>query len=779
MGKREAARICLLAALCVSLLSACGPRGSTAGPCDPSKGECLCHSSLDCPSPWECGPSGTCVLGGVDSGLPDGGGPDGGLADAAVDASPDAEVRRAFGEPCTDKLQCQSFVCLYVATGGFCSMLCHGGSCPPGYGCVGVLDAVEQGVVSDVCIPEGNLLCTQCASHAECSLIGQDLCLPDPLSGSFCARDCTTVSCPPGYLCQDVEHGGFPYRQCLPESGSCNCTAENIGADQPCDVETPFGLCQGSRECLGSQGWGPCEPPSVTDEPDGTFTDHDCDGIDGSIDGGIFVSTQGQDTDTCGLSHTSPCLTIGKGILRASVTSGRSWVYIQAGTYYEVINLLQGVHLVGGYDINWQRGPRTLTGHTVTVVGGYDSATNQHLTVRGYGVNTLTRLMDLVLVGPTALGNVGGNGRSSHVIWVMGSTGLSLERVTLQAGNGAPGVSGEYGQDASTVVATSGMNGGSGGNAQSYTTACDTTSRGAGGSAGTNSCTSGRAPSGGAGGRGGTMDTSCDIFGICSNCNATAGDSGTNAAYWVTSSHGYRGAGGSPCGYPGNGNPGLIQNGAGGNGGGSGFIQDNFWYARPGSAGGVGDNGSGGGGGGGSGGCDSGTDSYGAGGGGGGAGGCAARGGGAAGGGGGGSFGLFMVSSSVSVDECVVQGGAGGSGGAGGQGGRGQSGGSGAAGGQAAGGSKAGGTGGQGRHGGHGGGGGGGAGGVSYGVFGVDSGTIPICTFSGGAAGAGGQGGLSAPGAPVAERDGNNGISGQSAPQPSHGTLCQNPSSCN
>ena len=757
---------------------ACSPK-TAPGQCDPYLQECLCHAEGDCTLPWVCAPSGVCELPHQDAGPPDVGPVDSSVPDAAPDAAPDAEVKLGFGEPCSDKLECESYICIFVATGGFCSMLCQAGSCPTGYGCVGVWNAVEQGVVSDVCIPEANLLCTQCATHNECSLIGQDLCLPDPLGGSFCGRDCTVVSCPTGYSCEDIELAGLPFKQCLPESGSCNCTAATAGNTAPCDLTTPFGTCQGIRECLGSTGWGACEAPATADEPDENFTDENCDGIDGQIDGGIYVAISGTDDAACGPSYQSPCQTINYGISRAAAT-GRVWVYIQAGTYYEVIALAEGVHLVGGFDASWQRAPRMDTGHTVTVVGGVDQGTSQYMTVRAYGLGASTRLLDLVLVGPTAFGRVGSNGKSSYVLWAVNSSGLSIERVTFQAGNGVAGLNGTNGLDAPAVGATLAMNGGSGGGASSYSTTCDTTSKGAGGGAGTNSCTGGRAPSGGAGGAGGTMDTCCSA-GVCTlcDCNARAGTSGTNASVYAASSYGYRGTGSSPCNTPTGGNGGRYDNGAAGTGGAGGYIADQFWYANGGTAGTTGDNGTGGGGGGGSGGCDDGTDSYGAGGGGGSAGGCAARGAGTGGGGGGGSFGLFLVSSSVTATECVVIGGNGADGGNGGTGGQGQSGGIAGNGGGGTGGSQAGGAGGVGSHGGHGGGGGGGSGGVSFGVYGVNSPSLPVCTFSGGARGIGGQGGLSAATAPPGERDGNNGPAGQSAPSPSYQSSCSSPPVCN
>ena len=52
----------------------------------------------------------------------------------------------------------------------------------------------------------------------------------------------------------------------------------------------------------------------------------------------------------------TPCQTISFGIVRAVQESGRN-VYVQAGTYNEVVVLLNGINVWGGYDFNWQSRP--------------------------------------------------------------------------------------------------------------------------------------------------------------------------------------------------------------------------------------------------------------------------------------------------------------------------------------------------------------------------------------------------------------------------------------
>jgi len=761
------------------LLGGCASSTYEPG-CDPALETCACDAQTPCPAGWSC-QGGVCVAGidaGVDVGAPDVGPP-------IADTGPDTQPRKQFGEPCSDKAECASGICIFAGVGGICSKICTPGSCPPGYGCLGVLDALEQGKVSDVCVPEANQLCTPCTQASECSLSGADLCL-DYDGLLFCGRDCTTVACPAGYSCTDVQVSGATYKQCVPDSGACDCDASKTGATKACDITTPFGTCQGSRTCAGAAGWGPCEPPAAQDVPDATFTDDNCDGIDGDITAGIFVSTAvGADGASCGLTWKDPCLTIGQGINRAAAES-RTYVYVQAGAYSEVVVLQAGIHVIGGFDSGWKRDARTKANHKVTVTGALDTAEDQYTTVRAHNLAVQTTMADLVLVGASAGGASALGARSSHVVHADTVAHLNLERVTLIAGDGADGAKGPNGIDAPLVNATSVMLGKTGGNGTESFSTCNASTRGAAGAAGTNSCAGSPSPAAGSGGRGGTMDTCCDcLFGACTcvtcDCTATSGEGGQNAAQYSAGSFGAGGgggAGGGTCGPGYDGGAGRVQNGAGGAPGTGGKLVNGYWYAGSGGTGQLGAHGGGGGGGGGSGGCDSGTDSSGAGGGGGGAGGCAALLGGGGGKGGGGSFALLADASTVTISDCEIQLGNGGNGGEGGVGGRGQSPGAGGPGGLGGSGASDGGDGAPGGHGGHAGGGGGGAGGVAFGVFSHKSNIVQKCTFSGGSPGTGGAGGSSAPTAPTAERDGNPGQTGGDAAPIADVATCADPTSC-
>src|SRR5262249_1647215 len=211
----------------------------------------------------------------------------------------------------------------------------------------------------------------------------------------------------------------------------------------------------------------------------------------------------------------------------------------------------------GGFDANWQRNARTLGGHEVRIVGALDSIDQQYITIKAHGLVVPTTVADLVIVGPNATQP----GKSTYAVHA-DNANLNLQRVTIQAGNGANGAPGGNGQDAPLGQ---GNPGGVGGASDEFNTACDTTSRGAGGLAGGNSCPDGRNPNGGPGGVGGTMDTTCSCFlgvCVCDNCNATDGQPGANAAIFGSGFGlgGPGGAGRSVCGPAGAGLAGQIIN---------------------------------------------------------------------------------------------------------------------------------------------------------------------------------------------------------------------------
>lgn len=451
-------------------------------------------------------------------------------------------------------------------------------------------------------------------------------------------------------------------------------------------------------------------------------------------DSAVYVSTSGTDSTTYKCNQLHPCRTF-------LYTQNIATVYsiplmrIQSGTYAEVLIMISGVNVQGGYDAYWNLGDRTDSAHKVEITGGtYDG---QAVGVAARNLASATSLTDVV-VTPI---NASSSGNSSYAILVNSSSALTIQRVTVNAAYGANGTAGANGGDASQTRAQDGNYGQNAGQVG----ICDDTSRGYGGSPG-------YGLSGGYGGNGGTTDIECDGWPWEWNFNPSAGSKGYNAAS-NPGGYGLGGAGGGVCGNGSDGGDGVPLEygapvvhrvGAGGSAAtSSGSVSGNYWSPSQSNTGGLGVDGTGGGGGGGGGGCDNSTAGYGAGGGGGGAGGVRAPSGGTGGYAGGSSFGIFVTGSTVTVQNVTINLGHGGGGGAGGRGGWGQPGGYGNYGGShngTTGGT--GGWGGDGSTGGHSGAGGGGHGGDSYGIYASSSSvTTAGMTYSGGWGGAGGAGG--------------------------------------
>lgn len=422
------------------------------------------------------------------------------------------------------------------------------------------------------------------------------------------------------------------------------------------------------------------------DSPDDTFTDENCDGVDGTSSSAIFVATTGNNSNPG--TRAQPKLTITNAITTAAA-QGKTAIYISQGTYNERVTLTNGISLYGGYSAanNWARSTSYIvTVSTSTVVSG------RVIGISGTNI-TSTTVIDRVNV---TTGTNSSSGGSNYGVYCNTCTGLTIKNSSITSGNAAAGTAGTNGSPGA-----SGTNG-SPGNAGS----CDGNGAGpVGGTGGTNGTCS---RTGGAGGQAG---------GTTGSNNGSAGNSGVGGA-----GGGSGGATGDPGLPGGTGTSGAsVSNGSNGTGGSGGTVTTSFWLSNTGNSGSTGPNGNGGGGGGG-GGAQTGSvfidDGYGNSGGGGGAGGCGGTF--ATGGtGGGGSFGIFLLNSTgITLTANTITSGNGGNGGQAGTGGTGGAGGSGGTGGTTCLSEVGrGGNGGAGSAGGNGGHGGGGAGGPSYCIY--------------------------------------------------------------
>lgn len=415
--------------------------------------------------------------------------------------------------------------------------------------------------------------------------------------------------------------------------------------------------------------------PGAPDDPELSFKDTNCDGIDGDAARSVFVSQAGVDTNPG--TKEKPVATIGKGIDLASPTAKD--VLVAKGTYTNVV-VDTSVEIYGGYaPLGWAR--------SATSKPAIEDETTAIL-VRD-GARVLLQLMSLKATAATAPGS------SVYGLRVVGGSSVTLQSSTVTAGPGTAGMVGPAGDDASDGA--KGLNGASG--------SCDYTSGGQGGAPGTGP--------GSAGGRGGDGNYWASGDPGAKGAGAGGGNGGAGGAWGLfgeDGSNGGIGASGSD-GAPGTGGSPLTNSAV------------TVWIGRSGSAGTDGAMGAGGGGGGAGGGQGTipggplvlpGTGNGGGGGGAGGGAGRAGRGGGA----GGGSFAVYLYESEIQISSSVLTAGNGGAGGAGGPAGSGGAGGLGGIGGSNCTSEIGrGGNGGRGGAGGDGGAGGGGAGGPSVGIF--------------------------------------------------------------
>ncbi len=381
------------------------------------------------------------------------------------------------------------------------------------------------------------------------------------------------------------------------------------------------------------------------DFPDPDFADTNCDGIDGDIKLSVFVDMYSGDDLNDG-SINSPLRSISKGIIVAS-EAGKANVLVSTGSYEnEEILFKDGVSVHGGYSgvPNWTRTSNPLS--VTTILSGSagliaDTVSNVNL--------SFLKIQSF---------DASGNGESSVALTLKSCTGVALSNVTLLAGKGSDGTAGVNG-----LAGDKGGNGGPGNPGCESSTAlfCDgPCSQPSGGAGGSSSC-------GAYGGTGGTPGKSKSEGNPGENGSGSDSNGGTGgtlpvmgeeACYFSSGLdiHGGKGADGA--------------NGANGSGGlDVGSFVDGYYYFASGENGVDGDNGQGGGGGGGGMGGKSYCDSYGSSGGGGGAGGCGGKAG-TGGQGGGGSFALIIDdSTSILLENIVLESNNGGNGGAAGRGG--------------------------------------------------------------------------------------------------------------
>ena len=315
-------------------------------------------------------------------------------------------------------------------------------------------------------------------------------------------------------------------------------------------------------------GNGVCVPDGQPDLPDPSFLDTDCDGIDGSIGGGVFVDALAGDDAAAG-TMDAPKRSLTAAIVAAQSASPSRDVYASRGVYMETVALRDSISLYGGFDAaaGWSRS----RGNATTIQS--PSATG----VLAQNVSA-AEVQLFRVVAASATGGAGTAG-SSYGVRAVNATALVLRLCDIQAGDGAPGApasDGLPGTPGSAAGHASGRSRGTGGDG------CGGWGRGGAGGLGgfgpepgeRGAAGSGGSPTGAAGAAGGDGGAA----GACSTTSSSnGGDAPAIVAPGSAGPAGWSGGAGAGIGTaafsayaPANGGSGAAGAAAGGGGGGGG-----------------------------------------------------------------------------------------------------------------------------------------------------------------------------------------------------------------
>ncbi len=242
--------------------------------------------------------------------------------------------------------------------------------------------------------------------------------------------------------CDGVVDNGFPVDSDVNNCGACGYKcSDHVQHASPLSCNNrvcDYGMCDPGWVDRDGDRTNGCEfHCAASDSPDApTFADENCDGIDGELNNGIFVSsTTGDDANDGTKDHPKKTITGATGAM-ASLGSKRD-IYVAKGTYAGPLelNLSSNMAVAGGYDpATWQRSTNNLT----IIQGG-----NPALRIEG-ATNVDVQLIKFVGDDATTAGSAAYGG------WVKDSTGVKMAYVALAAGKGADGALGAAGAPATT-----------------------------------------------------------------------------------------------------------------------------------------------------------------------------------------------------------------------------------------------------------------------------------------------------------------------------------------
>ena len=257
-----------------------------------------------------------------------------------------------------------------------------------------------------------------------------------PHASSNCASgSCRVVTCDTGWSnCNNMDPDGCESDVTMDPSncGACNATCTRPNSTATCVNSTCQFACAAGYIDLNNDPADGCEyactTTSLTDLPDLAFTDANCDGIDGELSNGIFVSPSG--TDSAAGTRAAPKQTLAAA-LAAATSEGKRDIYVAHGSYtgpLQLTGIFSALNVAGGYHpTTWQRANNL----AADVVGG-----NPALVIDSSN-NMLVQLLKFQGADGTA------GSPSTYGAKVVESNGVKLEGVELRSGNALAGTDGQ------------------------------------------------------------------------------------------------------------------------------------------------------------------------------------------------------------------------------------------------------------------------------------------------------------------------------------------------